>query len=175
MDYTPGGFHNATRQEFKIQNTGPQVMTTRAQQLAMYIVYESPFACVSDSPDAYRGQAGAEFLKVVPTSWDETRVLAGEIGEYIVIARRHGQEWYVGAMTNEQQRVITIPLDFLGDATYQLSGFADGAKPTDVRRLIEVVTARKLLTTGTRNGKDHFTVHLAPGGGFALRFTPTTK
>jgi alpha-glucosidase len=175
MDYTPGGFRNATRQEFKIQNTGPEVMTTRAQQLAMYIVYDSPFACVSDSPDAYRGQAGAEFLKVVPTSWDETRVLAGEIGQYIVIARRHGREWYVGAMTNEQERVINVPLDFLDATAYQLSGFADGANAADVRRLVEVVTARKLLTTGRRNGADHFSVHLAPGGGCALRFTPTAK
>ena len=175
MDYTPGGFRNATRQEFNIQNTGPQVMTTRAQQLAMYVVYESPFACVSDSPDAYRGQAGAEFLKVVPTSWDETRALAGEIGQYVVIARRHGGEWYVGAMTNEQARDIRVPFDFLGDATYQLSGFADGARPTDVRRLVEVVTARKLLTTGKRNGADYLTVHLASGGGCALRFAPTTK
>jgi hypothetical protein len=78
-------------------------------------------------------------------------------------------------MTNEQPRVITIPLDFLDNASYQMSGFADGAKPTDVRRLVEVVTARKLLTTDMRNGKDHFTVHLASGGGCALRFTPTTK
>jgi alpha-glucosidase len=175
MDYTPGGFGNATRQEFKIQNTGPQVMTTRAQQLAMYVVYESPFACVSDSPDAYRGQAGSEFLKIVPTSWDETRVLAGQIGQYIVIARRYGKEWYVGAMTNEQARDIQIPLDFLDNMAYQLSGFADGAKPTDVRRLVEVVTARKLLTTGRRNGANHFSVHLASGGGCVLRFAPIIK
>ncbi|HKP14161.1 MAG TPA: glycoside hydrolase family 97 protein [Blastocatellia bacterium] len=175
MDYTPGGFRNAARQEFKIQNTGPQVMTTRAQQLAMYVVYESPFACVSDSPDAYRGQAGAEFLKVVPTSWDETRVLAGEIGQYVVIARRHGSEWYVGAMTNEQPRDIQVPFDFLDDAAYQMSGFADGVKPINVRRLVEVITARRLLTTGRRNGADRLNIHLAPGGGCVLRFAPSAK
>jgi alpha-glucosidase len=170
MDYTPGGFRNATRQTFKVQNTGPEVMTTRAQQLAMYVVYESPFACVSDSPDAYRGQAGSEFLKVVPTSWDETRVLAGEIGQYIVVARRHGQEWYVGAMNNEQAREIELPLGFLGGGNYRMTGFADGAKPVDVIPIAEQVTG------GKRNGVfNHLSFKLASGGGGVLRFTPTTK
>ncbi|MFL6275328.1 MAG: glycoside hydrolase family 97 protein [Blastocatellia bacterium] len=172
MDYTPGGFRNATRQEFKIQNTGPQVMTTRGQQLAMYVVYESPFACVSDSPDAYRNQPGSAFLKVVPTSWDETRVLGGEIGQFIVIARRRDQVWYVGAMTNEQAREVQVPLDFLGSGTYHLAGFVDGVKPTDVRRLTETVTGGRLLTTGRRNGADHLRIKLASGGGCVLRFEP---
>ncbi|MFL6215886.1 MAG: glycoside hydrolase family 97 protein [Blastocatellia bacterium] len=166
MDYTPGGFRNTARQEFKIQNTGPQVMTTRAQQLAMYVVYESPFACVSDSPDAYRGQAGAEFLKVVPTSWDETRVLAGEIGQYVVIARRHGREWYVGAMTNEQAREIEVPLSFLGGGNYQMTGFADGAKPVDVIPITEQITGGKRDRV-----LNYLSFKLAPGGGCALRFT----
>src|SRR5205085_3887293 len=116
--YTPGGFRNVSSQSFQIKNSGPQVMTTRAQQLAMYVVYDSPFACVSDSPSAYRGQTGAQFLKAVPTSWDETRVLAGKIGEYLVIARRHGQDWYIGAMNNEQGREIILPLNFLGNGNY---------------------------------------------------------
>ncbi|HJQ23556.1 MAG TPA: glycoside hydrolase family 97 protein [Blastocatellia bacterium] len=172
MDYTPGGFRNATRQQFEIHNTGPQVMTTRGQQLAMYVVYESPFACVSDSPDAYRNQPGSEFLKIVPTSWDETRVLAGQIGEFVAIARRRGREWFVGAMTNEQARDIQVPLDFLGGDSYQLSGFVDGAKPTDVRRLAEVIIGGKLLTTGKRNGANHLNLKLAAGGGCVLRFVP---
>ena len=171
MDYTPGGFRNAPQHAFKIQNTGPEVMTTRAQQLAMYVVYDSPFACVSDSPDAYRGQAGSELLKVVPTSWDETRVLAGRIGEYIVIARRHGREWYVGAMTNEQARDIQIPLAFLDDQPYQVQGFVDGNKPTDVGRLADVVARRRRVRTDKRPGADHLSVKLASGGGCVLRFT----
>jgi alpha-glucosidase len=165
MDYTPGGFRNATRQDFKIQNTGPQVMTTRAQQLAMYVVYDSPFACVSDGPNAYRNQAGAEFLKIVPTSWDETRVLAGEIGQYIVIARRHGADWYVGAMTNEQARDIQVLPDFLGGKNYLMTGFADGAAPTDVRAI-----------TGSfpfsNPSESMLKFKLASGGGGVLRFSP---
>ena len=90
MDYTPGGFRNVTAAEFAPRNELPVVMTTRAQQLAMYVVYDSPLQMLSDTPSAYRGEPGAEFLKAVPATWDETRVLDGKIGEYVVIARRHG-------------------------------------------------------------------------------------
>ncbi|HLM56652.1 MAG TPA: glycoside hydrolase family 97 protein, partial [Pyrinomonadaceae bacterium] len=121
MDYTPGAFRNRARPSFEIKFEGPQVMTTRAHGLAMYVVYESPFACVSDSPGAYRGQAGADFLKAVPTSWDETRALAGEVGEYVVVARRRGRDWYVGAMTNERGREVRVPLTFLGGGDYRLT------------------------------------------------------
>src|ERR1044072_8627122 len=114
LDYTPAGFRNVTPAEFKPRDKGPLVMTTRAHQLAMYVVYESPLQMVADSPSAYRGQPGSEFLRVVPASWDETRVLEGKIGEAIVVARRRGREWFVGAMTNEQPREIRVPLRFLG-------------------------------------------------------------
>jgi alpha-glucosidase len=166
MDYTPGGFRNVAPRDFKIQNMGPYVMTTRAHQLAMFVVYDSPFACVADNPGAYRGQAGAEFLKVVPSSWDETRALAGEIGEYIVVARRHGQEWYVGAMTNEQKREIQMPLDFLGSGKYSVTLHADGAQPGDV------ITTTDSIAGGKLKGAKHLTLKLAPSGGSALRFVP---
>jgi alpha-glucosidase len=166
MDYTPGGFRNASLRDFKIKFIGPEVMTTRSQQLAMYVVYDSPFACVSDSPGAYKGQAGTEFLKVVPTSWDETRALVGEIGEYVVIARRHKQEWYVGAMTNEREREIKLPLDFLGGGNYRFTLYADGAKPTDV------VTTTDNITNGKLKGANSISLKLASSGGSALRFIP---
>jgi alpha-glucosidase len=162
MDYTPGGFRNLAPRDFKIQFNGPFVMTTRAQQLAMYVVYDSPFACVADAPEAYRGQAGADFLKVVPSTWDETRVLAGEIGKYIVIARRHGTDWYLGAMTNEDARDVQVPLDFLGSANYQTTIYADGKAPAEVsiaqKTIAALKSARKL------------TLKLAPSGGSAARF-----
>jgi alpha-glucosidase len=166
MDYTPGGFRNVARRDFKIKNAGPEVMTTRAQQLAMYVVYDSPFACVSDSPGAYRGQSGAEFLKIVPSSWDETRVLAGDIGQYIVTARRHGEDWYIGAMTNEQARELRVPLDFLGKGKYQLTLYADGLKPADV------VTITGTISGGNLKGANSLGLKLASGGGSALRITP---
>ena len=86
------------------------VMGTRCHQLAMYVVYESPLMMVSDSPEAYRGAMGTDFIRQVPTSWDETRVLAGEVAEYVVIARRLGKDWYIGAMTNWTPRHLSIPL-----------------------------------------------------------------
>jgi alpha-glucosidase len=165
MDYTPGGFRNVARREFKIKNMGPEVMTTRAHQLAMYVVYDSPFACVSDAPGAYRGQAGADFLKVVPTTWDETRVLAGDIGEHIVIARRHGEDWYVGAMNNEQAREVRVSLDFLGQGKYRSTLYADGAKPKDI-----VITTDNL--SGRLKDKNVVSFKLASGGGGVLRITP---
>jgi alpha-glucosidase len=166
MDYTPGAFRNRTRGEFQIKYIAPEVMTTRAHQLAMYVVYESPFACVSDSPGAYRGQPGAEFLKAVPASWDETRMLNGRIGEYIAVARRHGREWYVGAMTNEEGREIQLPLSFLGGGDYNLTLYADGAKPDEVKTSTVAISNGKLKRAGT------LTLKLAPGGGAAMRLTP---
>lgn len=169
MDYTPGGFRNVARRDFKIQNAGPEVMTTRAQQLAMYVVYESPLACVSDNPGAYRNQAGAEFLKIVPTSWDETRVLAGAIGEYIVVARRRGNDWFVGAMNNEQAREIDIPLDFAGKDDYDLMLYADGA------RAAEVLTTTDKLINGKLKNADRLRLKLASSGGAVIHLAPSKR
>ncbi|WP_260167667.1 glycoside hydrolase family 97 protein [Amphiplicatus metriothermophilus] len=114
MDYTPGGFRNVSPEEFSPRFIAPQVMTTRGQALAMYVVYESPLAMVADTPDAYaQSPAGFDFIRLVPTDWDETRFLGGDIGEYVVVARRKGKRWFVGAMTNEAPREIDVPLDFL--------------------------------------------------------------
>jgi alpha-glucosidase len=115
MDYTPGGFRNVTPQVFKNQFVLPTVQTTRGQALAMYVVYDSPLSMVSDSPVTYAASpAGLDFISAAPTSWDETRVLSGQIGQSIVMARRKGREWWVGAMTNEDGRAVKVPLGFLG-------------------------------------------------------------
>ena len=168
MDYTPGAFRNRTRQDFNIKFVGPEVMTTRAHQLAMFVVYESPFACVSDDPGAYKGQAGAEFLKIVPATWDETRAIGGRIGEYVVVARRSGRDWYVGALNNEEAREITVPLIFLGDPVYNATVYADGAKADEV-----VVTTKAEVNAGRFKGTGSLlTLKLAPGGGAAVRLTP---
>ncbi|MFC3551990.1 glycoside hydrolase family 97 protein [Lysobacter cavernae] len=158
MDYTPGGFRNVTPEQFTAQHFSPQVMTTRAQQLAMFVVYESALAVVADSPDAYTGADGADFLRHVPASWDETRVIAGAIGEYIVVARRHGREWYVGAMGNEQARELRVPLDFLDHGSWQATLYQDGVTPTKLR-----------MQTRTLKSDDSITLKLAPGGGAAVR------
>lgn len=165
MDYTPGGFRNTTPQSFEIHFVEPRVMSTRAQQLAMYVVYESPFACISDSPGAYRGQPGADFLSVVPTSWDETRALGGDVGEYVVVARRKGSDWYLGAMTNERGRDIEVPLAFLGPGEYRATVYADGAQPTDV------VSMSATIKDGKIEGSPVLRLRLAPSGGAAVRIS----
>jgi len=166
LDYTPAGFRNVTPAEFKPQDKGPLVMTTRAHQLAMYVVYESPLQMVADAPSAYRGQPGSEFIRVVPTSWDETRVLEGEIGESIVVARRRGREWFVGAMTNEQPRTLKVPLNFLGRGPFTLNAFADGA---DAARDPKQIAG----STSTVRAGETLTLRLAPSGGYAARLKPT--
>ena len=99
MDYTPGGFNNVTAAEFVPREVKPMAMGTRAHQLALYVVFDSPLMMVSDYPEAYRGQKDFEFIKEVPASWDETRVIGGKVGEYMTLARKKG-EGGISAITN---------------------------------------------------------------------------
>lgn len=157
MDYTPGGFRSVTPQDFVARNDLPLVQTTRGQALAMYVVYESPFQAVADTPDAYKDQPGTDFLAVVPTSWDETRVLAGEIGAFIAIARRSGRDWFIGAMTNEQPRTLTLAFKFLREATVDGKIYADGDTPTALA-----------ISDRTFTPHDTIDIHLAGSGGAAI-------
>ena len=171
MDYTPGGFRSSTVADFeKVRRYhAPYVMTTRGQAVAMYVVYDSPFQMVSDSPSAYKNADsswadGATFIQDVPTSWDETRILAGDIGQYIVTARRKGTTWYIGAMTNESGRDITVPLTFLGDGAFTAKTLQDGA---DVNHL----NSAEQPVTGTAS----LTLKLAPSGGAVAVISPNAK
>ena len=159
MDYTPGGFRNASPATFVARDVDPMVQTTRGQALAMYVVFESPFGCVSDSPAEYAGQAGFDFLIAAPTSWDETLALAGEIGQFVMIARRAGAEWFVGAMTNEQSRTLRLPLSFLSGGEWTATIYQDGAGPTDLR-----IERNHAVHPG-----DSLTLQLAANGGAAIR------
>lgn len=161
MDYTPGGFRNVAPADFQPRYDAPRVMTTRAQQLAMYVVYASPFVAVADSPDAYADAEGVQFLRDVPASWDATRVLDGAIGERIAIARRHGRDWYLGAMSNEQARTLALPLDFLGKGRWQATLYLDGDAPDRVKVETREVRASETLA-----------LPLAGSGGAAVRFVP---
>ncbi len=167
MDFTPGGFRNVTRADFAPRNDLPVVMTTRAHQLAMYVVYDSPLQMLSDSPAAYRGEPGAEFLKAVPASWDETRVLDGKIGEYVVIARRRGSDWFVGAMT-DGPRKLSLPLSFLGSGAFDATVYADvpesAQQPTKLG-----ITPKKVAATGPAAT---LTLDLVSGGGAAIQLRP---
>jgi alpha-glucosidase len=165
MDYTPGGFRNATEDGFVAQDTNPMVMGTRAQHLALYVIFQTPFQMVSDSPQSYAGQPAFQFIKDVPVAWDATQVLNGRPGEFITIARRHGDEWYLGSMTNWTPRTIDLPLSFLGAGTYTAEIYADGS---DAATQPQHVAIRRQEVKGTQS----LTLHLAPGGGCAIRFIP---
>jgi len=165
FDYTPGSFHNATRAQFKPQYIRPMSQGTRAHQLAMYVVYLAPLEMVSDDPDAYKGQPEFAFLEKVPTVWDETKVLNGEPAQYITVARKHGNDWYLGSMTNWDSRDLKVPLNFLDKGSYRAQIFADGP---DADR---VATSVKISEKSVNSG-DSLDLHLAQGGGAAVIFTP---
>ncbi|MGB7190634.1 MAG: glycoside hydrolase family 97 protein [Acidobacteriaceae bacterium] len=163
MDYTPGGFRNATEAGFVARDKNPMVMGTRAQQLALYVIFQTPIQMVSDSPQTYAGQPAFQFIKDVPASWDATRVLDGYPGKFVVMARRHGDDWYLGGITNWTPRTLRVPLTFLGSGTYTAEIYADaaGAHPRHVAISRQVVNAGQTLS-----------LKLASGGGCAIRFTP---
>lgn len=165
MDYTPGGFRNATESGFIARDKSPMVMGTRAQQLALYVIFQTPIQMVSDSPQAYAGQPAFQFIKDVPASWDATRVLDGYPGKFVVMARRHGDDWYLGGITNWTPRTVRVPLTFLGSGAYTAEIYADaadaGANPQHVAISRQVVRAGQTLS-----------LKLASGGGCAIRFTP---
>ena len=164
MDYTPGGFDNVTKAEFKPQMQHPMVMGTRAHHLAMYVVYEAPVQMVSDHPAAYEGQPAFEFIKSVPASWDETRVLNGEPGEYHhnrTPSWRPVVYWQYDKLENAQ---LDLPLTFLGDGRYTAEIYAD-APHADRRKKLFIEEKRVDNST-------HLTAQLAPAGGYAVRLIP---
>jgi len=169
MDYTPGSFHNVTKAEFVPRNVSgvPATMGTRAHQLAMYAVYESPLQMVSDCPTAYQGQPSFEFIKNIPPAWDETRVVDGVPGEYVTIARRRGNDWFLGSMTNWMARDLDIPLAFLPGGRYTAVIYADSP---DADRFPKNVNIQKQPVDRTTRLK----AHLASGGGYAVRLIPAT-
>ena len=163
MDYTQGAMHNATRDAYYQINSQPMSQGTRCHQLAAYVIFESPFNMLCDSPSNYmREEECTAFISEVPTVWDETIALDGKVSEYVAIARRAGNDWYVGAMTNWTARDMVLNLSFLGEGEYSLELFKDGVNADRIgidykKEVISVPADRKL------------NIHLAPGGGYAAR------
>lgn len=165
MDFTPGSFGNATKEQFKPVKIQPVSQGTRCHQLAMYVVYESPLQMLCDYPGRYRNQPGIDFLKVVPTTWNETKFINGEVGDYIAIARKNGDEWYVGCMTDWTPRELEIPLNFLSDSDFTAEMYGDAPDADKDANKVEI---KQFLVTA----KDKIKVKMAPGGGFAMRLRP---
>lgn len=170
MDYTPGAMTNAAPGNYRSINDTPMSFGTRAHQLAMYVVYEAPLQMLADSPGAYRSNPESlRFISAIPTVFDETRVLAGEVGEYIAVARREGDTWYVGALTSLTPRDLKIPLSFLAPGVaYNAVTMSDGVNVNrngaDCRREERRVTSGSELDAA-----------MASGGGFAAIITPAKQ
>jgi alpha-glucosidase len=162
-DFTPGGFLNRQPGQFKADPKAAQVQGTRAAELALFVVYDSPLCCVCDHPQHYRDQPGADFLKVVPTVWDDTRVLDAEVAEYLVIARRSGNDWFLGALTGNTDRDVAVKLDFLGRGRWKAHIWKDAA---DSRINAEHMEVEDRLVAPS----DSLNIHLAPCGGCVARF-----
>jgi alpha-glucosidase len=164
MDYTPGAMRNATKNSFRPVNSNPMSQGTRCHQLAMYAIFEAPLQMLSDNPTIYmREQESTDFITAIPTTFDATAALDGKVGEFVSIARRKGNTWYAGAMTNWNGREITVDLSFLGEGIYKATLFQDGVNAdrdaTDYTKTIITVTS-----------KDKLTAKMASGGGWAARF-----
>jgi alpha-glucosidase len=166
LDFTPGAMRNATRQTFAPINSQAMAMGTRCQQLAMYVIYEAPLQMLSDSPSNYlREPEIMEFLGLVPTVWDDTKVLDANISQYVLLARRNGSEWYVGAMTDWTPRDLEVDFSFLPEGSFTLDAYEDGVNAdhnaSDYKKSTQQITRAAKLK-----------IHLAPGGGFAARVHP---
>jgi alpha-glucosidase len=166
MDYTPGAMRNATKTTFAAIHDQPMALGTRCHQLAMYVVFESPLQMLSDSPSNYiREPEAMEFLGPVPSEWDETKVLDGRIADYVVVARRSGSDWYVGAMTDWTSRTLEIDLSFLPAGNFTMDAYQDGVNAERNASDYKKITMQVNRSTKVK-------LLLAAGGGWAARIHP---
>ena len=134
---------------------------TRAHQVALYVIFDSPLTMLCDSPTAYvREQETTEFITAIPTVYDETRVLAGEIGRYIITQRRSGDRWYIGGITGTEARTLTFTPD-LPEGSYTFRIFRDGVNAASRGEDYRIETL--VWTAG-----QELCIDAAPGGGFAI-------
>lgn len=163
VDYTQGAMRNAIKSNFRAVFTEPMSQGTRCRQLAQYVVFESPLNMLCDNPTNYlKEPLCTGFIAQVPTVWDETVALSGEVSKYISIARRKGDVWYAGGLTNWKQRDMEIDFSFLPQGIYGLELFRDGINADKVAMDFKY---EKL----TMQAGEKLKIHLAPGGGFAMR------
>ena len=162
IDFTQGAMRNGSRGEYAMNFNHPMSMGTRACQIAMYIVYDSPLVMLCDSPSAYNeDQPTLDFIMGIPTVFESTEVLDGKLGEYIVTKREKAGKYYVGAMTNWEARDITLNLDFLPQGEWLATIYRDGKNA-------DTIGKDHKIESFVVSGGSMLNVHLAPGGGFAL-------
>jgi len=165
MDYTPGAMVNMQKRDFAPVFYRPASQGTRVHQMAMYVVYESPLQMLADSPSNYkRNQECTTFIAAVPVTWDETKVLAAEAGDYIIIARRKDETWYLAAMTDWNARTLEADLSFLPAGSYTLEVFRDGINADNYGEDYKHLT----LQSGS---SDKIKIGMAPGGGWVAKIS----
>lgn len=163
LDYEPGLLDNATQKTFRPISDKVMSQGTRCHQLAMFVVYDSPVQFFSGNPSqGLQEPAFMELLGSVPTTWDTTLVVAGKIGDYIITARQKNNEWFIGGMTDWTGRKLNLPLDFIGDGSYEATICADGINA-------DHHAADYTLRNQTVVKNDTLSLSLAPGGGFLVR------
>lgn len=162
MDYTPGAMHNATKRSYHANYSEPMSQGTRCHQLALFTVFDSPFTMLCDTPDNYDAEPESrDFIASIPTTWEETRILDGKMGEYIITARKKDGKWYVAGITDWTPREVTVDLSFLGSGSHKATLFKDGVNAARNARDYKKENIQV-------NANSPLRIQLAPGGGFAM-------
>ena len=164
VDYTPGAMSNRSKADWKAMYSSPMSMGTRCHQLATYIVHDSPLTMLCDAPTNYKGEEECvEFITSIPVEVDATFIADGKLGEYIVTVRQKDADWYIGGMTNWDERDIVLDFSFLPEGkSYQATVFTDGI---NANKNAEDYQASSYIVDHTKK----LNIHMASGGGFAIR------
>ncbi len=166
MDYIPATMRNSTKDNFRPIGDCPMGQGTRAHAMALFVILSSPMEMLPDSPsDYYREAECTDFLAKIPVEWNETRLLKGKISKYTVLARRSGEDWFIGAITNKDERTMDLSTDFLKPGKYHLEAIQDGIN-TNTN-----ATDYKLIKKDFESG-EILNLKLAAGGGWVARITP---
>ena len=165
MDFTPGSMINKEPKNFSISFTRPMTLGTRAHQVAMYVVYEAPLQMMCESPSIYyKEQETVDFITQIPTTWEETKVLHGSVGNYIVVARKKADKWFIGGMTDADARELPIDLSFLGDGNFSMEVYADGNN-------VDTYAQDYKIENLDVNKNSKLTAKMASGGGWSAIIT----
>jgi len=166
MDFTPGAMINMEKANFTPVFTRPSSQGTRVHQMALYVLYESPLQMLSDSPSNYmKEQECTDFLVNIPVVWDDLKVLEAKIADYLLLARRSGNDWFVGALTDWNAREMVLDLSFLPAGEFVIEIFQDGINAD------KHAQDYKHLKKNVKQG-EKLKINLAPGGGWVARISP---
>jgi alpha-glucosidase len=166
MDFTPGAMINMDSASFQPIFNRPESQGTRVHQMALYVVFESPLQMLADNPSNYiKEQECTDFIVKTPVVWDDLKVLQAKVGDYILLARRSGKDWFVGALTDWNPRILEANLSFLGDGNFTMEIFQDGINAD------RFAQDYKHFKIGVNSG-DKIKINLAPGGGWVAKISP---